>query len=130
LNVQFATTAGMSSTVKRTGRLAQAAVTTVQTRSRHNYYITPFGKANFGPGGRSSSSGITATVFGGYGFVGRYFMSELGKFVVVCDSPPLAHARFLTFFFFHDMSLNRALQARAGRVCTRRSVGASWNLGC
>ena len=56
-----------------------ATVTTVQTRARHNYYIAPFGKANFGPGGRSSSSGITATVFGGYGFVGRYFMSELGK---------------------------------------------------
>ena len=56
------------------------AAVSVQTRARHNYYIAPFGKANFGPGGRSSSSGITATVFGGYGFVGRYFMSELGKF--------------------------------------------------
>lgn len=32
-----------------------------------------------GPGGRHSVSGITATVFGSYGFVGRYFMNELGK---------------------------------------------------
>merc|ERR1719453_823865 len=29
-------------------------------------------------GGRSSISGITATVFGGYGFMGRYFIEELG----------------------------------------------------
>ncbi len=34
---------------------------------------------SYGPGGRSSNSGITATVFGGYGFVGRYLASELGK---------------------------------------------------
>ena len=32
-----------------------------------------------GPGGRHSVSGITATVFGSYGFVGRYFMDQLGK---------------------------------------------------
>lgn len=31
-----------------------------------------------GPGGRSSISGITATVFGAYGFIGRYFLEELG----------------------------------------------------
>lgn len=36
----------------------------------------------YGPGGRSSNSGITATVFGGYGFVGKYFINELG----VCGS--------------------------------------------
>ena len=51
---------------------------TIQNRQRSTY-LAPFSKANFGPGGRSSSSGITATVFGGYGFVGRYFLSELGK---------------------------------------------------
>lgn len=32
-----------------------------------------------GPGGRHSVSGITASVFGSYGFVGRYFMDQLGK---------------------------------------------------
>ena len=33
---------------------------------------------NYGEGGRSSNSGITATVFGAYGFIGRYFVNELG----------------------------------------------------
>lgn len=33
----------------------------------------------FGPGGRHSNSGITATVFGAYGFIGKYYMSELGN---------------------------------------------------
>ena len=41
-------------------------------------FVAPFSKGRFGPGGRSSNSGITATVFGGYGFVGRYFINELG----------------------------------------------------
>lgn len=39
---------------------------------------TPFG-TRYGPLGRSANSGITATVFGSYGFVGRYLLSELGK---------------------------------------------------
>ena len=39
--------------------------------------LTPF-KTRYGPGGRSSNSGITATVFGSSGFVGRYFVNELG----------------------------------------------------
>jgi NADH dehydrogenase (ubiquinone) 1 alpha subcomplex subunit 9 len=32
-----------------------------------------------GPGGRSSVSGLTATVFGATGFVGRYLVNALGK---------------------------------------------------
>ena len=40
---------------------------------------SPFGNLRFGNGGRSSNSGMTATVFGAYGFVGRYFVNELGK---------------------------------------------------
>ncbi|KAI8914567.1 hypothetical protein EDD86DRAFT_222931 [Gorgonomyces haynaldii] len=32
-----------------------------------------------GPGGRSSNAGITATVFGATGFVGRYLVNNLGK---------------------------------------------------
>ena len=48
-----------------------------QVRQRTS--IAPF-SPNYGPGGRSSNSGITATVFGAYGFVGRYFLNELGKF--------------------------------------------------
>lgn len=39
---------------------------------------TPYDN-QFGPGGRSSNSGITATVFGAYGFVGRYLVNELGQ---------------------------------------------------
>ncbi len=38
---------------------------------------SPFG-VRYGRGGRSSNSGITATVFGAYGFTGRYFLNELG----------------------------------------------------
>lgn len=33
----------------------------------------------FGAGGRASVSGITATVFGSYGFMGSYVINELGK---------------------------------------------------
>lgn len=40
---------------------------------------SPFGNLRFGNGGRSSNSGMTATVFGAYGFVGRYFVNELGQ---------------------------------------------------
>jgi hypothetical protein len=51
-------------------------------RAAHGQVIaptSPFGNLRFGNGGRSSNSGITATVFGAYGFVGRYFINELGK---------------------------------------------------
>ena len=96
------------------------AAVSVQTRARHNYYIAPFGKANFGPGGRSSSSGITATVFGGYGFVGRYFMSELGKFVVVCASPPWHTHVFSRFFSF--MTCHSTVRCRRVRVACVRAV--------
>jgi len=47
-----------------------------QQRAMSN--LAPFG-VKYGPGGRSSNSGITATVFGAYGSVGRYFIDELGK---------------------------------------------------
>lgn len=39
--------------------------------------VAPYG-IRFGTPGRSANSGITATVFGGYGFIGRYFIEELG----------------------------------------------------
>ena len=51
-------------------------------RAAHGQVIartSPFGNLRFGNGGRSSNSGITATVFGAYGFVGRYLINELGK---------------------------------------------------
>ncbi len=46
-------------------------------RLQSNLRKSVFG-LNYGEGGRSSNSGITATVFGAYGFVGRYFVNELG----------------------------------------------------
>lgn len=49
----------------------------IQRRLASNQ-VSPFGN-KFGPAGRSAVSGITATVFGAYGFVGRYFVDELGK---------------------------------------------------
>jgi len=39
------------------------------------------------PGGRQSVSGITATVFGGNGFVGRYVVNRLGKIGSQCVVP-------------------------------------------
>lgn len=59
---------------RSTGIVAKTA--SIQSRSV-SYHPAPFG-TRFGPGGRSSNSGITATVFGAYGFVGRYFVDELG----------------------------------------------------
>jgi NADH dehydrogenase (ubiquinone) 1 alpha subcomplex subunit 9 len=52
-------------------------VVNIQTRGVRTH-IAPFKNGAFGPGGRSSNSGITATVFGATGFTGRYLMNELG----------------------------------------------------
>lgn len=43
--------------------------------------ITPAGKVNVsvGPGGRSSRTGYTVTVFGASGFLGRYLVSKLAR---------------------------------------------------
>lgn len=40
-------------------------------------FAAPFGQ-RFGPGGRHSVSGIKATVFGAYGFLGKYICHQLG----------------------------------------------------
>lgn len=37
------------------------------------------GSNEFGPGGRSSVSGITAALFGGTGFMGKYLQFEMGE---------------------------------------------------
>ncbi len=51
---------------------------------------SPYG-IKFGAGGRSSNNGMTATVFGGTGFVGRYVLNELGR----------------SFFYIHLFSFQR-----------------------
>ena len=43
---------------------------------------SPFGHPSYGKGGRQSVAGITASVFGSYGFLGRYVMGELGICVI------------------------------------------------
>jgi len=57
------------------------------TYNINDYYyikgtVTPY-DTKYGLGGRSSNSGITATVFGAYGFMGRYFVNELGMLIII-----------------------------------------------
>jgi hypothetical protein len=54
-----------------------ASSTTKNNNLKFSKFAAPFGE-RFGPGGRQSISGITATVFGSYGFLGIYVCSELG----------------------------------------------------
>ena len=57
--------------------MAIRRVVNVQSRGVRTY-LEAFKDGAFGPGGRASNSGITATVFGAYGFTGRYLLNELG----------------------------------------------------
>ena len=53
--------------------LAQAPT---QQQLQHHQYST---LTKYGKGGRSSISGLQATIFGASGFIGRYLVSELGN---------------------------------------------------
>ena len=54
----------------------------LKSSSRCFSNLGPYGIA-YGLPGRSANSGITATVFGGYGFLGRYFIEELGNIKII-----------------------------------------------
>lgn len=51
-------------------------VSNVTVRFAHN--VAPYDIA-YGKPSRMANSGMTATLFGGYGFLGRYVASMLGK---------------------------------------------------
>jgi len=53
-------------------------------RLQSNYGSMQTFGSKYGPPGRSANSGITATVFGAYGFIGRYFLFELGMNIFIC----------------------------------------------
>ena len=57
---------------------ADCRVSNVIKRGMKTLNTSPF-NTRYGPPGRAANSGITATVFGAYGFVGRYYMDELGS---------------------------------------------------
>ncbi|XP_029010658.1 NADH dehydrogenase [ubiquinone] 1 alpha subcomplex subunit 9, mitochondrial [Betta splendens] len=65
--------AGVLPKISRSCLPAVVSVSIVQQRKLHQALI-PKGK-----GGRSSSSGIAATVFGATGFLGRYVVNRLGR---------------------------------------------------
>ncbi|KAG2448737.1 hypothetical protein HYH02_006091 [Chlamydomonas schloesseri] len=60
-------------------RLAGLRWAAAATQSSREYSSTLMTADKLGPGGRSSVSGITATVFGANGFVGSYIVNELAK---------------------------------------------------
>jgi hypothetical protein len=72
---------GITSLIKYHGSKGFSTSLSNKTLTSPNKYVetTP---VKFGPGGRSSNSGVTATVFGAYGFIGRYFINELGKLLI------------------------------------------------
>jgi hypothetical protein len=77
LRTSAATARVVASTVANPSPMA-AASTNQNNNLKFSKFSAPFGE-RFGPGGRQSVSGITATVFGSYGFLGRYVCSELGN---------------------------------------------------
>ncbi|PNW77389.1 hypothetical protein CHLRE_10g434450v5 [Chlamydomonas reinhardtii] len=60
-------------------RLAGLRWAAAASQSSRDYSSTLMTADKLGPGGRSSVSGITATVFGANGFLGSYIVNELAK---------------------------------------------------
>lgn len=79
-----------------------------------------------GPGGRSSVSGVTATVFGATGFLGRYVvnaLAKLGSQVVVpfrCDELDMMHLKQMGDL--GQASQSTVLISMSCRLCYFRSL--------
>ncbi|EGF77702.1 hypothetical protein BATDEDRAFT_37370 [Batrachochytrium dendrobatidis JAM81] len=73
-------------------RTARSSIHACKTQMRAMHDIVKREKTgktytSLGPGGRSSSSGQTATVFGATGFLGRYVVNNLGKIGTTVVTP-------------------------------------------
>lgn len=64
---------------------ALSSITPAQLK-KFNRLDATFG-VRYGPPGRAANSGITATTFGAYGFIGRYLLEELGNCGSRCYVP-------------------------------------------
>ena len=91
-------------------------VVSIESRGMRSQ-IAPFRDGAFGPGGRTSVSGITATVFGAYGFVGRYFLNELGTSfsLSVASIPKIVGEKDENLFF-------KSFDCRRLRISSLRSI--------
>lgn len=61
-----------------TGKVSRTSTRSVQ-QVRNLFASSPYRETK-GPMGRHANGGMTATCFGGYGYIGSYIMNELGTF--------------------------------------------------
>lgn len=71
---------------------ALSSITSAQQK-KFNRLDATFG-VRYGPPGRAANSGITATTFGAYGFIGRYLLEELGMILCIVKLNTLLKTMF------------------------------------